>query len=324
MPCFAPTPSPDDGAVDDMAVRPVEDLADRAGDPPPGRLRVPARARAGHRGRGLMHARTDENRGELRFEFGRNWERFLAHLDEARIADAEASLRDMLGLARLDGKRFLDVGSGSGLFSLAARRLGARVHSFDLDPRSVGCTRELRRRYFPDDDGWTVEQASALDESYLRALGRFDVVYSWGVLHHTGSMWRALGNAALPVAPGGLLYVAIYNDQGWISHYWAGVKRLYNAQRWSRAPLIALHGPYLVGARMVVRAVRRRGRIDRGMSLLHDMIDWLGGYPFEVARPDELERFFAVRGFVPIRVKTCGSRHGCNEFVLRSNTQPPG
>src|ERR1700755_2012521 len=133
-------------------------------------------------------------RGE-RFEFGENWSRFLAVLDEERIRKPQESLREMLEVERREGKSFLDIGAGSGLFSLAARRLGARVHSFDYDPRSVACTRELRRRFFDADPSWTIDEASALDESYVRSLGTFDVVYSWGVLHHTGQMWRALENA---------------------------------------------------------------------------------------------------------------------------------
>src|SRR2546421_6993913 len=136
-----------------------------------------------------MNAASAEIREGQRFEFGKNWSRFLAILDEQRICEAERSLAKMLGGTNLKGKSFLDIGSGSGLFSLAARRLGAHVHSFDYDPKSVACTRELRQRYFTDDAEWKVEEASALDESYVRALGHFDVVYSWGVLHHTGQMW---------------------------------------------------------------------------------------------------------------------------------------
>ena len=86
-----------------------------------------------------------------RFSFGENWSSFLAHIDEDRIAEAEKSLQWLLGRDRLDGLRVLDIGSGSGLSSLAARRLGASVYSFDYDVQSVACTKALRGRYFPDD-----------------------------------------------------------------------------------------------------------------------------------------------------------------------------
>src|SRR3982751_2154040 len=160
----------------------------------------------------LQHQAEIEN-GE-RFEFGKNWTAFLAVLDEERIAKAEESLKNMLEVEDLDGKTFLDIGSGSGLFSLAARRLGAKVHSFDFDSNSFACTQELRNRYFPNDPNWRVEQGSALDADYLATLGEFDVVYSWGVLHHTGEMWRALKNAVIPTRTGGKLFIAIYNDTG--------------------------------------------------------------------------------------------------------------
>ena len=139
-----------------------------------------------------------------RFGFGDNWTRFLSVLNDERIEEAKTSLRRMLNVESLVDKTFLDVGSGSGLFSLAARMLGAQVYSFDYDPQSVGCTAELKRRYFPD-DGWVVESGSVLDKEYLSRLGSFDVVYSWGVLHHTGSMWEALANVAPLVRPGSLL-----------------------------------------------------------------------------------------------------------------------
>ena len=115
-----------------------------------------------------------------RFEFGKNWSAFLAVLDDERIAKAEESLREMLEVESLEGKTFLDIGSGSGLFSLAARRLGATVHSFDFDSNSFACTQELRKRYFPNDANWRVEQGSALDADYVASLGKFDIVYSWG------------------------------------------------------------------------------------------------------------------------------------------------
>jgi 2-polyprenyl-3-methyl-5-hydroxy-6-metoxy-1,4-benzoquinol methylase len=173
----------------------------------------------------LRHAR-EVDTGK-RFRFGENWSRFLGVLNDDRIRQAEASLCEVLGCS-MSGKSFADVGSGSGLFSLAARRLGARVHSFDYDRQSVACTLELKRRYFAEDPLWTVEQGSVLDVEYLSSLGNFEVVYSWGVLHHTGSMWQALENVAQLVRDGGTLFVAIYNDQGKLSRHWRKIKRFCN------------------------------------------------------------------------------------------------
>ncbi|MFP6889658.1 MAG: class I SAM-dependent methyltransferase [Nitrospinota bacterium] len=135
---------------------------------------------------------------EPQFPFGKNWSRFLSVLTEERIQEAEVSLREMMDLPSVEGKSFLDIGSGSGLFSLAAKNLGARVHSFDYDENSVACTLELNNRYHPETGGWTVERGFALDEKYMMSLDQFDIVYSWGVLHHTGDMWRALNLAQNP------------------------------------------------------------------------------------------------------------------------------
>jgi len=265
-----------------------------------------------------------------RFEFGRNWSRFLAVLDDARIARAEESLCAMLEVDDLQGKSFLDIGSGSGLFSLAARRLGARVHSFDYDPHSVASTAKLRSTYFPGDVDWKVEEGSALDPDYLRSLGSFDVVYSWGVLHHTGHMWPALENAALPVAPNGKLFIAIYNDMGSKSVRWKRIKRAYNSLPGIlKTPFAALviaaeEGKSLLRSVISLQPAEyfrswTQYERNRGMNRWRDIIDWVGGYPYEVAKPEEILDFYRARNFTLTKLKCGGVGLGCNEFVFRKD-----
>ncbi len=260
-----------------------------------------------------------------RFAFGENWRSFLAVLNEERILEAQSSLRNMLEVENLEGKAFLDIGSGSGLFSLAARRMGAEVHSFDYDPSSVWCTTELRRRYFPNDTKWRVEQGSVLNEDYLRSLGQFDIVYAWGVLHHTGDLWKSLALVALLVKEGGgKLFLAVYNDQGRKSRRWRYVKRSF-----CQGPLVVkwlILGFVTItfwGRLTVLDFVRMRPfwswrnyYRSRGMSPWRDIVDWAGGYPFEVAQPDRVFDFYRHRGFILRRLVTRSG--GNNEFVFET------
>ena len=264
-----------------------------------------------------------------RFEFGNNWRNFLDTVDERRIEIAQESLRVFLEADSLEGHRFLDLGCGSGLFSLAARRLGALVTAFDYDPESVATSRELKRRFAPEDASWKIDQGSALDESWMDSLGEFDVVYSWGVLHHTGDMFRALDLASRRVRSGGRFFLSIYNDQGRWSQRWRWFKRTYNRiPSWLRLPYTFL----VMGPRELafltysclkgklgeyIRYHRDYATVSlRGMSYWHDLVDWIGGYPFEVACPEQIFDFLRARGFRLDRLKTCAGGLGCNEFVF--------
>lgn len=285
-----------------------------------------------------LHA-TDMTANTDRFEFGENWSKYLATVDEERIQRAEQSMRTLLGVDDLKGKRFLDAGSGSGMFSLAAHHLGATVCSFDFDKQSVACTEALRKRYAgPDDRSWEVKDGSLLDPEFMATLGSFDIVYCWGVAHHTGAMWDAIANLVSVVAEGGVLALAIYNDQGDVSEKWKKAKQLYQRlpPAGKRLQVLCI-GAYWELARiasMVFSVVRRvlmlrnpwvpiqiyidekRHRDTRGMNRWHDLVDWVGGWPFEVAKPEEVFRFLRDRDF-QLCDMTTSRGHGCNEFVLR-------
>lgn len=263
---------------------------------------------------------------ETRFAFGKNWQRFLRLLNEERIAKAEKSLRDMLQVGDLNGRSFLDVGCGSGLFSLAAMRLGAaRVHSFDYDPDSVACAHELKQRFFPGAANWTIERGDVLKPAYLSPLGQFDVLYSWGVLHHTGNMHQAFENVMALVKPEGKLFIAIYNDQGLYSRGWIIVKRNYSRWPVLRPWIVAFFGCYFVVRSFFVDILilgrspltRYRNMDLRGMAFWPDLIDWCGGYPFEVASAESVCDFFSRRGFDLQRLDSVGRNSGNNQFVFK-------
>jgi SAM-dependent methyltransferase len=264
--------------------------------------------------------------GERRFGFGENWKSFLVQLDDTRVAEAEKSLQLLVGRQRLDGVRFLDIGSGSGLSSLAARRLGARVVSFDYDRQSVACTKALRDRFFLGDPDWRVEQGSILDRYYLGALGRFDIVYSWGVLHHTGAMAEAIDNASQLVLPNGMLVVALYRKTP-LCRFWAWEKRWYchaslRAQALARGFYVKLMhlGFALLGRNFAAYVADYRSK--RGMDYIHDVHDWLGGYPYESIAPEDVAKKLTELKFQHVRSKVRAASmglfgSGCDEYVYR-------
>lgn len=167
----------------------------------------------------------------------------------------------------------------------------------------------------------------------MHSLGLFDIVYSWGVLHHTGAMWDALSLAMDAVAPDGSLYIAIYNDQGGWSRRWRTIKRAYNrAPRPARRAMVVGIGSVLEARGMAIRLARRQNPFAelpwfakdrrRGMDAFRDLEDWVGGYPFEVAMPEQVFEAGRRRGFELRHLRTMRAGPGCNEYVFVRTDAP--
>jgi 2-polyprenyl-6-hydroxyphenyl methylase/3-demethylubiquinone-9 3-methyltransferase len=274
-----------------------------------------------------MQSTTEDS---MRFEFGRNWSRFVRRsFNEERLEVARKRILEFTGLKDLAGFDFLDIGCGSGIHSYAAQRSGAaRVRSFDYDPHSVAATRALQE-HAGRPGNWTVERGDVLDAAYLAALGKFNFVYSWGVLHHTGAMWTAVRNAASLVADGGLFYIALYSadaDFQPSKEFWLDVKQRYNRSSWFGKEWMLwwyvwrfmMQKDWNRAKEVFDRAVEYK--TQRGMDLLADIRDWLGGWPMEYAGDQEtvdlLEKEY---GF---RMLNADTGQACSEFLFARTGVP--
>lgn len=264
--------------------------------------------------------KTADPRGAaLAFDFGENWDHFSRDvLDRTRLAAAADSLTALFGAERLRGARVCDVGCGSGLFSIAAATLDAdRVLGFDINPRGIAVAQRNLAQLAPEAAGRvSFIQGSALDPGFATGLGHFDMVYAWGSLHHTGAMWPAIETTARLVDEGGTLVLALYNRH-WSSPGWTAVKVLYNLCPRVARPLLNVGFGALIYLATLVATGSSPLRKERGMDFWYDVIDWLGGYPYEYAGIEEVRTRVEAMGFrmeraLPPRVPT-----GCNEFVFR-------
>jgi len=251
------------------------------------------------------------------FEFGKNWASFSELLNPERVDQAQDSLKNLLGTADLRGKTFLDIGCGSGLFSIAAVRMGATVLGIDLDPISIETSQQNAQNWLKDPSKVSFQAASVLDSAQLDKLDYFDIVYSWGVLHHTGNMKQALKNAAKRVKPGGSFIISIYNRH-FTSPIWALIKKTYNGlPDFGQRALIWLFTPVIFFAKWIVTRKNLLEMHGRGMDFMHNVIDWLGGYPYEYASVSEIQTILESLGGNTVRVIPTQVPTGCNEFVCQ-------
>lgn len=258
---------------------------------------------------------------DTHFEFGKNWDDYSRLIDDEAIAEAERGVLNLIPAEAIRGATWLDIGSGSGLHSLAASRLGAKeVTTIDIDKDSVATTKKVLAAHGVS--------AKVLERSVFEIddLGQFDIVYSWGVLHHTGAMWRAVKSAAERVRPGGLFVIALYQKTP-MCGAWTVEKRLYTA---APEPVRqAMRGVYKTLFKLALRVTGRSPKAyegnyksSRGMNWDHDIHDWLGGYPYESSTPAETRDFVVGLGFEPVSIGDLNPGRGlfgtgCAEYVFR-------
>jgi len=259
------------------------------------------------------------------FEFGANWKDYSEKIDDEAIRHAEAGVLKLIPKEDIEGRTFLDIGSGSGLHSLAALRLGARsVMAVDIDANSIETTRKVVAANWPEKN-IEARLVSILDPE-ARDLGTFDIVYSWGVLHHTGAMWDAIDKAATHVAAGGQFVLAIYRKTP-LCWAWKVEKKVFtNGGSFVRS---LIRVPYIAGYKLRLLLTGNSPskfiaeyKDQRGMNFYNDVDDWLGGYPYESATEQEIIDFMRARGFEPELVLELHPKlglfgTGCSEFRFR-------
>lgn len=250
------------------------------------------------------------------FDFGSNWDAFSQDkIDAECIAVAARSIQSLLEKDDLNGLSFLDIGCGSGIFTIAAYQLGAsRIVGIDINPKCIAVSERNRDRVAAGAP-ITFQRASVLNPVSLDTLGTFDLVYAWGSLHHTGSMWEGIRNAARRVSSGGTLVLAIYNKH-LSSPAWKTIKWVYNGlPRFGQTLLVVLFAGIIYVAKFLV-TWRNPLEKDRGMDFWYDVIDWVGGYPYEYATPEEVKTFVRNEGLILQRSIPAKVPTGCNEFVF--------
>ena len=261
-----------------------------------------------------------------RFAFGKNWNNYIKGTTNRHVDFSIDGVSRLLKRDDLSGLTFLDIGCGSGMSSVAAKRLGADVRAFDYDTDACETSKTLFEKFGVT--GVELSQGSALDADFMRSLPTYDIVYSWGVLHHTGDMWKGLELAIERVGKGGICAISIYNDQGVSSKIWRQIKRLYLALPGVlRLPYLLFFLCIFEARSMLRRLINGKNPLpfadwkakneERGMSVWPDLVDWVGGYPFEVAKPEEIIDFFLERNFRLEYLTTRGGGHGCNEFMFK-------
>jgi 2-polyprenyl-3-methyl-5-hydroxy-6-metoxy-1,4-benzoquinol methylase len=261
----------------------------------------------------------------MQFDFGQNWIEFAKQaLTPEKVEQARQDFSHLFSGINLNGATFLDIGFGQGLGLISAQKAGAYVFGSDINPKCRQAL-ALSASVLNLSLDIPVVIGSILDADVVSRISGlvaprtgFSIVHSWGVLHHTGNMKKAIENASSLVDDNGYLVLAIYNKH-WTSPAWRFIKWVYCfSPAWLQAALNRLFFPVIAFAKFCVTG-RNPFVKNRGMDFYYDVIDWIGGYPYEYASGKELEALLAPMGFRCVKFEPAEVPTGCNEFVFVKN-----
>lgn len=262
------------------------------------------------------------------FDFGENWAEFSKNaLTSEQVEGAKASFRDLIADTgiELNQNSFVDIGFGQGLSLLTATEMGAKTVGCDINPK-CGQVLKANQRFFPtvEIESLPLVIGSILKSETVAKLmknrplpsSKYHIVHSWGVLHHTGEMWKAIDHASNLVEDNGFFILAIYNRH-WSSKAWLGIKAFYNAvPSFLQKIMNYLFFPIIFLAKFAVTG-RNPMKKERGMNFFYDIVDWVGGYPYEYASRKEIDDYLKPKGFECVKFIEPSAPTGCNQFVFR-------
>jgi SAM-dependent methyltransferase len=255
----------------------------------------------------------------VQFNFGKNWKNFSDNaLDSEKVSQAREDFANLL--KNVSGKTFIDIGFGQGLGLLTATSLGLETAGADINPLCKEVL-EKNQSFFPEmKQSIPVVVGSILESSTLFSIHqirtKYDIVHSWGVLHHTGDMQKAIENTASLVNDKGYFILAIYNRH-WSSALWLLIKWIYcHVPSFLQTLLIYLFIPIIFLAKFMVTG-KNPLKKERGMNFFYDVIDWVGGYPYEYASIEEMKNTMQKLGFEMLKAIPAQVPTGCNEFIFR-------
>ncbi len=262
----------------------------------------------------------------MQFDFGKNWQDFsFQALTQEKVIQTKESFQHLIDDMDLRGKSFLDIGFGQGLSLLTACEKGALAVGTDINEKCLDVFQH-NKQYFPRTTNnvdvpiviGSILDPKVVDQLHAASpgLSGYDIVHSWGVLHHTGNMKKAIQHTASLVNADGCLVLAIYNRH-WSSPLWKQIKRFYcMTPPPAQNLIISLFYPIIYLAKYAVTGKDPKKKM-RGMDFYYDVIDWVGGYPYEYATRSELESMTTGLGFRLVKCIPSEVPTGCNEFIFQ-------